>query len=169
MVATLTRRALLRGRVKAKQVMRPPHAIAETSFTRACNACSACVQACPEHIIEKDEWGRPTLSFAANGCTFCADCTQACDTGALDKTAARPWNWVARIENRCLNQSGVSCRLCEEFCDTRALSIRPALGGRYQVLIDASACSGCGACIGPSPAGAISLTPSRPDRAETSS
>ncbi|MGH1361890.1 MAG: ferredoxin-type protein NapF [Burkholderiaceae bacterium] len=168
MVESLSRRALLRGRVKATVVVRPPFAIRESEFRQACDACGECLPACPEQIIQTDEWGRPSLSFTDSGCTFCDACTQACDSHALSKNNPRPWPWTATLNKNCLNARGVSCRLCEEFCEARALVFKPALGGRYDLTLNANDCTGCGACIAPCPTNAISILDEQSNLVEVS-
>ena len=60
----------------------------------------------------------------------------------------------------------LQCRACEDFCETRAIRFRPQTGGRALPRIDTGACTGCGACIAPCPAGAITVIETRPAKAE---
>ncbi|MBL8673095.1 MAG: 4Fe-4S binding protein [Alphaproteobacteria bacterium] len=85
--------------------------------------------------------------------------------------AARDERAVASFAQSCLSASGVACRVCAEHCEHGAIRFRLMSGGRSSPLLDAAACTGCGACRAPCPVGAISLVPSPvPDpapRAET--
>jgi ferredoxin-type protein NapF len=65
---------------------------------------------------------------------------------------------VARIGASCVEPMGVSCRRCGEACDTDAIGFRPIGGGRSAALLTADRCTGCGACAGVCPVGAITLT-----------
>lgn len=62
---------------------------------------------------------------------------------------------VAAIDEHCLALTGVSCRLCEDTCEPRAIRFRPQLGGHYHPRIDGAACTGCADCIPVCPVGAV--------------
>lgn len=156
----LTRRAFfLPGDLRQEaEVVRPPQAVAERRFTRLCEDCSACVDACPEAIIIPDRAGRPTLDFMRGACTFCGECANACPTGALDPNAARPWTWTVAIGASCLSENGVTCRSCADACETGAIRFRLQTGGRDIPLLDTEACTGCGGCRSVCPVDAITLS-----------
>lgn len=127
------------------------------AFEELCTQCGACAFACPEGIVMRDGEGFPVLDMSAGSCTFCGACTEACEAGALVAGAAFPWR--AEVSEACLSLGGTPCRACEDRCDTDAIRFRPLLGGRSQPIFAADACTGCGACIAPCPAGAIALVP----------
>jgi ferredoxin len=59
--------------------------------TRVCNACWACVEACPNEVL-----GRLTVLFhkharvvAADACNGCLRCVKACEAGALIRAVDR--------------------------------------------------------------------------------
>lgn len=151
------RRDLLRGRFTATAVPRPPGALSGLAFGEACTGCGDCARACGAAIILRDGEGLPVVDMREGGCTFCGDCTRACPTGALMPGA--PWPWRAEAGPACLDANGIQCRACEDFCDAAAIRFRPMIGGRARPVIDPETCTGCGACVAPCPAGAISLSP----------
>ncbi|MCQ0988819.1 4Fe-4S dicluster domain-containing protein [Jiella marina] len=69
----------------------------------------------------------------------------------------KPQPGLAMVGAACLASRGIYCRSCVESCEPGALSIRPALGGRAHVAIDAALCTGCGECVSICPAEAIAL------------
>ena len=156
MTAAPARRAFLRGRFDAPAEVRPFGALAEAAFLDTCTGCGDCAVACPEAILVKGAGGYPRVSLVENGCTFCGDCIEACETGAL--VPDRAWPWIVSVKDTCLTAKGVECRVCQDFCDTRAIRFRPVVGGKVQMDLDSSLCTGCGFCVAPCPVDAISLT-----------
>lgn len=156
----MLRRGLLRGRVRAvAPALRPPWALAEADFLTRCSRCDACVAACPTGIVVAGEGGFPTVDFSRGECTFCGDCVPPCTPRALSRPAADapPWSLTARIGDGCLALKGVECRVCGEACGEGAIRFRPRIGGVALAELDASRCTGCGACHAPCPVRAISL------------
>lgn len=78
---------------------------------------------------------------------------------AADLATSEKPSLVARIGEACVEPKGVACRRCGEACDAGAIRFRPMLGGRFQPLLDAAACSGCAACLPVCPVQAIALMP----------
>jgi ferredoxin-type protein NapF len=147
------RRAFLRGRAAAPA--RPPWARPEPDFLAACTRCDACVAACPEQVLIRGDGGYPELQFSAGECTFCAACLDACPTAALDANGHRPWRWRAAVGAGCLVAAGVLCRSCGDACPTAAIRFDPRAAVAPDV--DATGCTGCGACVGVCPAEAMQL------------
>ncbi|CCQ73120.1 ferredoxin-type protein NapF [Magnetospira sp. QH-2] len=158
-----SRRALLFGRTGGREraVVRPPWAVSEDRFTDLCDRCGDCFSACDEGILIKGAAGFPEVNFQKGECTFCGDCVTACKPRALQRDEARaPWDLTLQITDKCLSTRGVTCRVCGDQCDTRALRFRLVVGGHALPEIEQTACTGCGACIGPCPVkGAIALIP----------
>ena len=155
----------LRGRFwGAPPAIRPPWALGEAAFLEACERCEACAEACPEGIIGLGSGGFPVVDFSQGECTFCETCAKACPSGALALYAAEPprtkrppWTLRAEIGEGCIAHKGVECRICGEFCETRAIRFRLAGGGAALPEIDGDACTGCGACVAPCPVGAVAV------------
>jgi ferredoxin-type protein NapF len=158
-VYAVTRFELFRGHGKRRDwPIRPPWALHGEAFSIACTGGGDCINACPENILRANSEGLPTVSFGAGQCTFCGACVEACPTGALAiAPGAEPWNLKAEITNTCLSILGTTCHVCGERCDVQAIAFRLAVGGAALPEIDASMCTGCGACIAPCPVRAIRI------------
>lgn len=103
--------------------------------------------------------GFPGVDFSRGECTFCGDCVRLCEPQALFRSdpGASPWAMVAAIGADCLAERGVECRVCGEACPAGAIRFRLQRGGVAHPVLDASCCTGCGACIGPCPTRAIAM------------
>ncbi|RME34750.1 MAG: ferredoxin-type protein NapF [Gammaproteobacteria bacterium] len=152
-----TRRQLLRGRTgNGRPVLRPPWAVPEEGFTDRCSRCGDCLTACPEGILRKGDGGFPEVDFGRGECTFCGDCLAACETGALAQRTP-PWTAKAGIGQACLALHGVDCQICQEQCETRAITFTPVAGSVPRPRLDPGRCTGCGACVAPCPVTAIEV------------
>ncbi|WP_291734461.1 ferredoxin-type protein NapF [Leisingera sp. F5] len=159
-----SRRAFLTGKVaRPEPEFRPPWTD-EARVQAQCTGCNACVEACPQGIIEFDSHSRPRISFHGGECTFCGACAEACPQAVFDLAQPAPWPVTVEITSSCLNAAGIACQLCTDICDPRALrmdlSVRPV--GAIQV--DPGACTGCGACLSTCPNNAIALCDPRQQR-----
>lgn len=152
-----SRRNFLRGRFSPRQgPLRPPWALAENDFLKACTRCGDCISACPTHVIINRDAGYPTIDFIDGECTFCGDCVTACTTGALLRAAGQaPWPARALIDDHCLARQRVECRICGEQCAAGAIRFQLLAGGIATPQLDQERCTGCGACVGPCPVRAI--------------
>ncbi len=157
----ISRRQLLRGRLSAQPLpLRPPWALAEADFTASCSRCGDCVRACPGKIIRQGDGGFPEIDFRYGECSFCGDCVTACPTPALQRreSGAPPWRAVAAILDSCIARRGVTCQVCQEQCEARAIRFSPRAGRVPVPELDAGLCSGCGACVASCPVSAIAVS-----------
>ncbi|ODT01964.1 MAG: ferredoxin-type protein NapF [Mesorhizobium sp. SCN 65-20] len=153
--AAITRRSFLTGREARSTTIAPPGV--RGGWLAACTGCGACVEACPTSIIGLVE-ARPALDFSTGECLFCGECASVCPEPVFDPVAARTFCHVVAISDACLTHSGVACMTCRDACPEAAIVFRPRIGGPFVPELKASACTGCGACIAPCPAGAIAVS-----------
>ena len=165
----VSRFQLLRGGFRSSSVaLRAPFSIPEDEFTDTCTRQGACITACPEKILVRGSGTFPEIDFSKGECTFCYDCVEACDSGALSKDSLAGWQsnpaigsplpYKAVIGEACLSSNGVTCRVCGDVCEPRAIKFQLALGGKAFPSVDLSTCNGCGACQAPCPVDVISFT-----------
>jgi ferredoxin-type protein NapF len=155
----ISRRQFLRGDLSGrKPPQRPPWAMAEREFLTACTRCGECAPACPERIVVI-EAGYPRIDFSRGGCTFCGACVQVCKPGALHREEGKtPWRIRPVFGETCIARANAMCRSCGDACEATAIRFRPRLGGAALPEVDGEKCTGCGACVAPCPATAITLT-----------
>ena len=122
-----------------------------------CTGCGDCLAVCPEAILVAGRAGAPVLALNGGACTFCGRCAEACAEDVFASTETRPWTLVADVGGSCLLSKGVTCQSCTDACDDAALTFAYRPGTAGEILLDTEACTGCGACLGVCPAGAISL------------
>lgn len=151
-----TRRHILTGRMsRPAPEFRPPWTT-EARITALCTRCGDCAPACPQGIIEIAD-GHPRIRMNGSECTFCGDCAAACKAEVFQTDLPRPWPVRVEMGNGCLLGAGITCQLCTDACDSRALRfdlrVRP-VGG---IEIKADACTGCGACLAVCPTGSLRL------------
>ncbi len=138
--------------------LRPPWFRAEALRAGACDACGACVRACPRDLLLLGRDGAPEIDFARGGCDFCQACLQACERGVFAAPASgRPWRYKATVGAECLAFQGLVCQLCEQYCENGAISFDLFAGGFALARVGTADCSGCGACIAACPADAITI------------
>lgn len=152
-----SRRALLRGQLRSREVVRPPGALPESEFLSLCTRCDECIDACEESILVRGDGGFPSIDFRRGGCTFCGTCARACKPGAIVDAAFPPWSLKANIGKGCLEAKGVACRTCGDACEERAIRFRLLVGGRAELQLDREACTGCGLCVAICPVNAIRI------------
>nr|WP_211112651.1 ferredoxin-type protein NapF [Azospirillum sp. SYSU D00513] len=160
----------MRGKARtAPDAIRPPWSRADL-FTSLCTRCGSCAGACPETILRPGDGGFPEVDFSRGECSFCGACAEACPEpvfaitaeGTRDGSAAsysRPWSHVAAVADTCLSAQRVFCRSCGEACPESAIRFALARGGVAQALVDASSCTGCGACVSACPSNSITMKP----------
>jgi len=151
--------------------VRPPGAIAEEPFLKACTSCDDCIRACPHWVIRKagpelgeTMEGTPIILPAENPCLMCADfpCIAACESGALTLVPdAFIRIGVARVDDAaCYMALGQPCDYCMTHCPTRPKAIH-ALDRGMVAQVEDDLCTGCGKCAEICPADAISIVDHR--------
>jgi len=147
--------------------LRPPGALPEDDFTRACIRCGLCVRDCPYDSLKLSGLGEDipvgTPYFRARDipCEMCEDipCVKACPTGALDPELddidnARMGLAALIDEETCLNFQGLRCDVCYRVCPSidTAISLdlqhnaRSGSHAMFIPVVHSDACTGCGKC-----------------------
>lgn len=133
--------------------LRPPGALPEADFLRACTKCDDCLVACPARCIVRVPDGEPDartpiLLPASRACVLCSNlaCTHACAPGALRPLSS--WREVriglAQLDPAlCVAWSGTACTVCRDACPAEPKAIELE-GGRPRVRFEL--CTGCGLC-----------------------
>lgn len=135
-------------------ILRPPGALPEEEFLRACIRCDLCAQACDTACIKFfPAWegklaGSPFIQAADKACNLCLRCTQVCPSGALleleDKTEVQMG--TALVDERlCVSHNGSgACGACHTICPLRNKAITQGLFNKPTV--HSEYCVGCGLC-----------------------
>ncbi len=135
------------------EFLRPPGALEEDRFLKACTRCDDCAQACPYDVILPlgpaygTANGTPAILPRDRACRLCEDlpCAQACPSGALRVIPTSQVRMgTARLdESLCWAAMGQPCDYCVGECPVPgALQLND---GRVQV--DEASCTGCGMCV----------------------
>ena len=121
-------------------ILRPPGAIEEADFMKACIKCGACVTACPYDTLklatpgDNKPVGTPFFEPRDIACEMCPDipCVPVCPSGALDVKKVSSFNeekkedvldinkakmGVAIVDEKsCVAFWGIQCDLCYRAC-----------------------------------------------------
>ena len=157
--SNLNRRQFLSmGRNRKTHPVRPPWAIEEDAFQKACTRCGDCISSCPEKILIREGLnGYPKIDFSKGECTFCSNCVQGCPTTALNRSQSPAWLIKAQVTDSCLAAQQVLCMSCADQCDVRAIRFTPVAGVVSQPEINSADCTGCGACVAACPVQSIEV------------
>lgn len=142
------------------KVLRPPGALPEDAFLRACTRCDACAGACPGYAIkiagqgEDAPAGTPFMhDLVGAPCLLCPDtpCITVCTPGALAPVAPHAFRLgLAEVSaERCLAHRGTPCQACVEACP---LGERGIVLSEGRPLVVPLGCNGCGQCLSACPA-----------------
>jgi ferredoxin-type protein NapF len=151
---------VLRRAQGAPAVVRPPGALAETSFVGVCLRCGNCLRACPSGVIHSSgvEGGwlglcTPRLSFAEDYCREdCVRCGEVCPSGALQRTSLnlKPALDLGQPKVRmdlCLLAEERECSHCRNWCPYGAVTyVFSEETYLVEPRVDFDRCNGCGAC-----------------------
>jgi|TARA_R110001632_G_scaffold151062_1_gene268646 ferredoxin-type protein NapF len=155
----LSRRNFMRAKhVSTPPAIRLPWTVDEKLFTQGCTQCGDCMDACEENIIVKGDGGFPEINFFAGECTFCQQCVKACKEPLFKPLDAVPWQLTIEIEASCLAKNQVHCQVCQDSCESDAISFKYLHASVPQPEITLLDCTGCGACVAICPESAIKLS-----------
>lgn len=147
--------------------LRPPGALDEEPFSRACVRCGQCVQACPYDTLKLATLasglsaGTPYFVARDIPCEMCEEipCAKACPSGALNSDIAsideaRMGLAVLLDHESCLNYQGLRCDVCYRVCPSidKAITLelernaRTGKHARFLPTVHSDACTGCGKC-----------------------
>ncbi len=121
-------------------ILRPPGALDEPDFLKACIKCGSCVTACPYDTLKLAEpgdhkpVGTPYFEPRKIACEMCPDipCVPVCPSGALDVKKVSSLNLEKNVEELDINKAkmgvamvsdksciafwGIQCDLCYRAC-----------------------------------------------------
>lgn len=138
----------------------PPGGISIADFNRKCTACSLCINACPNNVLQPafKEYGlpgmmQPVMNYHRSFCTFkCNICTEVCPTNALQPLAleAKQLTQLGKVkfikDNCVVKTEKTSCGACSESCPTKAVYMVPYEGNLLIPEVNDEICIGCGHC-----------------------
>ncbi len=155
-------------------VLRPPGAIPEEDFVKACIKCGLCIEACPYDTLvaapaeESVAVGTPYFKAREIPCYMCTDvpCVPPCPSGALDINLLREndsdepdinkaqMGLAVINKETCVAYWGIQCDACYRACPLLDEAIKLELKrnertGKHAFLLPevmADACTGCGLC-----------------------
>lgn len=161
----LSRRSILfgtAGNAGPKIPLRPPWTD-PASIGNSCTGCGDCIDACPQSIIFSDTDGRPEIRFGDHECTFCGECAAICPEDVFRSPDTEPWPLRVQVGGNCLLNTGVSCQLCIDACQSDALNFEYSKSPMGAISVQPDRCTGCGACLSFCPVGAITIHDQRID------
>jgi ferredoxin len=138
----------------------PPGGITIADFNARCTACSLCINACPNGVLQPafKEYGlagmmQPVMNYHKSFCTFkCNICTEICPTNALQPLVleAKQLTQLGKVkfikDNCVVKTEKTSCGACSESCPTKAVYMIPYEGKLLIPEINDEICVGCGHC-----------------------
>jgi ferredoxin len=138
----------------------PPGAGSIEDFNKHCIACSLCVNACPNNVLEPAflQYGvagmmQPVMNYHRSFCTFnCTKCTEVCPTYALKPLIleAKKLTQIGKtnfIKDNCIVKTEkTACGACSEACPTKAVYMIPYEGNLLIPETNVDICIGCGHC-----------------------
>lgn len=138
----------------------PPGAGSIQDFNTWCTACSLCINACPNGVLQPSfqQYGisgmmQPVMDYHKSFCTYnCTVCTEVCPTNALKPLAleAKKLTQLGKsvfIKDNCIVKTEkTACGACSESCPTKAVYMVPYEGNLVIPEINNDICIGCGHC-----------------------
>jgi ferredoxin-type protein NapG len=145
---------------RLQRLLRPPGALEESEFLKACIGCGECANVCPNQCIslyglegDLSQLITPKISARSKGCILCMACTQVCPTAALTKlepTAegkrAVKMGTAVLTRDLCFSWAEPSrtCGVCYRACPLPGEAMTIGLYERPTIHPDK--CVGCGLC-----------------------
>lgn len=138
----------------------PPGAGSIVDFNKDCTACSLCITACPNGVLQPAmlQYGftgmmQPVMDYHKSFCTFnCTKCTEVCPTYALRPLAleAKKLTQLGKVnfikDNCIVKTEKTACGACSESCPTKAVYMIPYEGNLLIPETNVDICIGCGHC-----------------------
>jgi ferredoxin len=138
----------------------PPGAGSIVDFTKHCTACSLCITACPNNVLQPSvkQYGiaglmQPVMDYHKSFCTYnCTICTEICPTNALKPLMleAKKLTQIGKVnfikDNCIVKTEKTACGACSEACPTKAVYMIPYEGNLLIPETDKDICIGCGHC-----------------------
>lgn len=138
----------------------PPGGVDIETFNKNCTACSLCISACPNGVLQPAirEYGitglmQPVMNYHKSFCTYnCTVCTEICPTNALQPLIleAKKLTQLGKanfIKDNCIvNTEKTACGACSESCPTKAVYMIPYEGNLLIPEVNNEICVGCGHC-----------------------
>jgi ferredoxin len=138
----------------------PPGAVTIKDFNKFCTACSLCISACPNNVLEPSykQYGlsgimQPVMNYHKSFCTYnCTICTEICPTNALGLLVldAKKLTQIGKakfIKDNCIVKTEkTACGACSESCPTKAVHMIPYEGNLLIPEVTEDICIGCGHC-----------------------
>lgn len=138
----------------------PPGAGSLEHFTKHCIACSLCITACPNKVLQPAvmQYGiagmmQPVMDYHKSFCTYnCTICTEICPTYALKPLLleAKQLSQIGKVyflkDNCIVKTEKTACGACSEACPTKAVYMVPYEGNLLIPETNQDICIGCGHC-----------------------
>jgi polyferredoxin len=138
----------------------PPGGLAIEEFNKLCTACSLCINACPNGVLQPAfrQYGitgimQPVMDYHKSFCTYnCTVCTEICPTNALHLLVleAKKLTQIGKakfIKDNCIVKTEkTACGACSESCPTKAVHMIPYEGNLVIPEVTEEICIGCGHC-----------------------
>jgi len=138
----------------------PPGGNSIEDFNTFCTACSLCITACPNDVLQPAlfQYGikgmmQPVMDYHKSFCTYnCTVCTEICPTNALHPLVleAKKLTRIGKanfIKDNCIVKTEkTACGACSEACPTKAVYMVPYEGNLVIPETNNDICIGCGHC-----------------------
>jgi polyferredoxin len=138
----------------------PPGGTSIEAFNKDCTACSLCINACPNGVLQPAvlQYGlaglmQPVMDYHKSFCTYnCTVCTEICPTNALHPLVleAKKLTQIGKakfLKDNCIVKTEkTACGACSESCPTKACHMITYEGNLVIPEVTEDICIGCGHC-----------------------